>query len=130
MIELMLKVAAGAVTAVLCGALVRRGAAEFSLVLVLAALGWILLQTGKPLGGVLDVMKQLTRLGGLDSALTEPVVKVVGLSIITRVTVELCRGAGESGVAAVVELAGTVLALGAMLPLVGAVVELVAGLLG
>lgn len=127
--EVMLKVAAGAVTAVLCAAMVRRGAAEFALLTVLAALGWILLQTGKTLGTVLDVIKQLSQLGGLDTAVIEPVVKVVGLSIITRVTVELCRGAGESGVAAVVEIAGTVLALGAILPLVSAVVELIAGLL-
>lgn len=129
MIELMLKVAAGALTGVLCAAMVRRGGAEFALVVVLAALGWILLQIGKDLGRIVDMMGQLTRLGGLEGAIVEPVVKVVGLSIITRVTVELCRGAGEGGIAAVVEIAGTVLCLGAVLPLVSAVVELIAGLL-
>lgn len=127
--ELMLKVAAGAVTGVLCAAMVRRGGAEFALVLVLAVLAWILLQTGRELGRILSMMQQLSQLGGLDGPIVEPVVKVVGLSIITRVTTELCRGAGEGGIATVVEIAGTVLALGAVLPLVSAVVELIAGLL-
>ena len=129
MIELMLKVAAGAVCAVLCAVMVRRGAVEFALAVVLAALGWILLQTGKALSGVLEVMGRLVQLGGLETAVIEPVVKVVGLSMIARITAELCRGAGESGIAAAVELTGTVLALGAVLPLITAVVELIAELM-
>ena len=40
--EVMGKVAAAAVTAALCGAVVRRGAPEFGLLLTLAAGVWIL----------------------------------------------------------------------------------------
>ena len=60
----------------------------------------------------------------------EPVVKTVALSILTKLTVEICRSAGEGGVAAFVETAGTALALLAALPLVRAVAQLMGELLG
>ena len=59
----------------------------------------------------------------------EPVVKTVALSILTKLTVEICRSAGESGVAAFVETAGAVLALLVALPLVRAVAQLIGELL-
>ena len=71
----------------------------------------------------------LAQLAGLSEALLEPVVKTVALSILTRLTVEICRSAGEGGAAAFVETAGTVLALLAALPLVRAVAQLMGELL-
>ena len=66
---------------------------------------------------------------GLDEALLEPVVKTVALSILTRLTAEVCRASGEGGLAAFVETAGTILALGAALPLARAVTSLLAEML-
>ena len=62
-------------------------------------------------------------------ALLEPVVKTVALSILTRLTAEVCRASGEGGLAAFVETAGTILALGAALPLARAVTSLLAEML-
>ena len=59
----------------------------------------------------------------------EPVVKTVAVSILTRVTAEVCRSAGESGTAAFVETAGTLLALLVALPLIRAVTVLMAEML-
>ena len=66
---------------------------------------------------------------GLSEALLEPVVKTVALSILTRLTAEICRSAGEGGVAAFVETAGSALSLMAALPLVRAVAQLMGELL-
>lgn len=74
------------------------------------------------LGAVVALMEELTSLAGLSEELLEPVVKTVALSILTRLTAEVCKSAGEGGVAAFVETAGTVLALVVALPLVRAVV--------
>ena len=72
---------------------------------------------------------ELAEQAGLSEVLLEPVVKTVALSILTRLTVEICRSAGEGGVAAFVETAGAVLALLAALPLVRAVAQLMGELL-
>ena len=62
-------------------------------------------------------------------AYLRPRKKTVALALITRVTAEVCRSAGEGGVAAFVETAGAVLALTAALPLMGAVLTLLEELL-
>lgn len=130
MMELLIKLTVGAVVTALCAVVLRRNGGEFAMLLVLATGVWILTLLAQPLGEVVSCLARLARIAELDVQLIEPVVKVVGLSIVARIASEVCRAAGEGGVAAFVELAGTTLALVAALPLVNAVVEMIAGLLG
>lgn len=127
--ELMVKVAAGALTAAVLSAVLRRHVPELALLLTLAAGLWILFLTARSMEQTVQLLDELAHAAGFSELLLEPVFKTVVLSILTRLTAEICRGAGESGVAAFVELAGAVLALGAALPLVRAVVELMAEML-
>ena len=124
MMELMEQAAAVAVTAAVCAAVVRRGAPEIALVLGLAAGTWVLLSVLGSLEAVASLMEELSQLAGLDRAVVEPVFKTVALSILTKLTSEVCRTAGEGGIAAAVETAGTVLALAVALPLARGVLEL------
>lgn len=127
--ELLLKIAAGAVTAALCAMMLRRNAGEFAVLIMLAAGAWVLVMSAQALRDVVSALSRLARVAHLDSELVQPVIKVVGLSVITRVAGETCRAAGEGGIAAFVEVAGTVLALAASVPLVIGVVELLAEIL-
>jgi len=128
--ELMVRVAAAAVTAAVLSAVLRRNTPELSLLLVLSAGLWMLALAVNALGTALDVLRELTALAGVEEELLTPVVKTVALSLVTRLTAEICRGAGESGIAAFVETAGTVFALGVSLPMIRAVVILMGELLG
>ena len=56
-------------------------------------------------------MDELGERAGLSPAVLDPVIKTVGIAILTRISSEVCRDAGESGIAAAVETAGAVLAL-------------------
>lgn len=127
--EAMVKAAALALTAALCAGVVRRGAPELALLLALAAGGGILMLGMGALAQTADALERVADAAQLGDELVRPVVKTVALSLISRVTAELCRSAGEGGAAAFVELAGTVLALGAALPLAEGVLELMAQLL-
>ncbi len=127
--ETMARLAAVGVTAVVLSAVLRKNTPELALLLALAAGLWMLALVGAGLGAVVELMKELAGQAGLSEALLEPVVKTVALSVLTKLTVEICRSAGEGGVAAFVETAGTVLALLAALPLVRAVARLMGELL-
>ena len=127
--EAMVKVAALGMTAAVLGAVLRRHTPELALLLTLCAGLWMLHLVTEGLGAVLALLEELNGLAGLSEELLEPVVKTVALSILTRLTAEVCRCAGDSGVAAFVETAGTVLALTAALPLVRAVTVLMAEIL-
>ena len=127
--EAMAKLTAVGVTAVVLSAVLKRNTPELALLLTLAAGLWMLSLAAAGLGAAVRLMEELAQQAGLSEALLEPVVKTVALSILTKLTVEICRSAGESGVAAFVETAGAVLALLAALPLVRAVAQMMGELL-
>lgn len=125
----MLKVAAAAVAGALCAAVVKGSARQVALVLSLAAAALVL---GLALGAVEDVVAmagQLQDMAGLSPAVVAPVLKTVGIAILTHIAAQVCKDAGEGGIAAVTETAGTALALCAALPLLRAVLDTVAQLL-
>lgn len=128
--EVMVRVAAVGVAASVLGAVLRKSVPELALLLGLSAGVWMLWAAAGGLGAAAALMAELAELAGLSEELMEPVLKTVLLSILTHVTAEVCRAAGEAGVAAFVETAGTVLALAAALPLVRAVTVLLTQLLG
>ena len=61
--------------------------------------------------------------------MVEPVIKTAGIAIVTRLAADFCKDAKEGGLASAVELAGTALSLAAVLPLMGAVLDVLSGLL-
>ena len=129
MTERMLAISACAVAAAILSAVLRKNVPEIAFVLALTAGLCILSRVSGGVQAITDLMRELSRLSGVTEVLLEPVFKTVVLAILTRLTTEICRGAGENGIAAFVELAGTVLALLAAVPLMRAVMELMTELL-
>lgn len=127
--EAMAKLAAVGVTAVVLSAVLKKNTPELALLLALAAGLWMLAQAAAGLGAAVAMMRELAGQADVSEVLLEPVVKAVALSILTKLTAELCKSAGEGGVAAFVETAGAALALLAALPLVRAVAQLMGELL-
>lgn len=127
--ELLLKIVAGALAAAVCAAVLRRSAPEFAVPLVLTCGAWVVFMLAQAVGQTVQVLVRLAGTAKLESQVVEPVIKVVGLSVVTRVGAEVCRSAGEGGIAAFVEIAGTLLSLAAAMPLVNGVLELITELL-
>ena len=127
--ESVVRLAAAAVAAALCAVVVKQHAREVGAVLALAA-GALLL--GAALGAIEEVRALADELGelvGLSPAVLAPVLKTVGIAILTRIAAELCRDAGEGGIAAAAETAGAAAAVLAALPLLRAVLSTITGLL-
>lgn len=127
--ELLLKIVAGTLAAAVCATVLRRSAPEFAVPLVLACGAWIIYMLAQTVEQTVQVLVRLAGTAKLESYVVEPVMKVVGLSVVTRIGAEVCRSAGESGIAAFVEIAGTALSLAAAMPLVSSVLELITELL-
>ena len=123
------EIAALAVAAALCALVVKREAGGAALVLGLAAGAVILGQVLGAAEAVRALMDELGERAGLSPAVLDPVIKTVGIAILTRISSEVCRDAGESGIAAAVETAGAVLALWIALPLLRAVLDTATSLL-
>ena len=128
--ELMTQAAGICVIAALLGLVLRRGSPESSLLLALAAVSAILLALGKPLGELLAFLDELTEQAGVSPTLFRPLYKIVGIALVVKIGEGLCRDAGESALASVLELTGTVCALLAALPLLRSVLNLIGEPLG
>ena len=125
----VVKVAAAALLAALCAVVVRKQVPELAILLAVCGGGLILLYCSGALEAAVELLDQLAELGGLSPRVLTPMVKTVGIGMVTRLASSLCRDAQEGALAAVVELAGTALALAAVLPLMSAVLDLLAQLL-
>lgn len=125
----VMKVAATAIVAAVCAMVVRRQVPEIGLLLATCAGVLILLYCTGAIRAAVEMMDKLIETGGLSAAVLEPVVKVTGIAIVTRLAADLCRDAKEGALASVVETAGSALALLTVLPLMSAVLELLTGLL-
>ncbi len=123
------KAAAVAVIAALCAVVVKRETREIGLVLSLAAGAVILTLVLQAASGLGALLERLAGAAGLAPPVLAPVLKTVGISILTRISGELCRDAGEGGLAAFVEVAGAAMALLVTAPLLQAVLDTLSGLL-
>lgn len=119
------QIAAVAVAGAICAAVVKKQAPDMALVVTLCAVALILITAAAVLEPVRELMDALGEQAGLSAAVLAPVIKTVGIALLTRVCAELCRDANESGIAAAVEIAGGGCALLVCLPLFHAVLELI-----
>lgn len=125
----VMKVAAAGVIAAICAMVVRKQAPEVAIVLAICAGALILMYCSGALAAVVAFLEELVEAGGLSSKIINPVVKVTGIAIVTRLSADFCRDAKEGALAAVVETAGSALALLTVLPLMSAVLDLLSDLL-
>lgn len=119
------QVAAVAVTGALCAVVLKKQVPDLALVVTLCAVAVILGKAVTLLEPVRMLLDTLGESAGLSAAVLAPVVKTVGVALLTRVCAELCRDANESGIAAAVEIAGSACAMLVCLPLFQAVLELI-----
>ncbi len=114
-----------ALTGVFGAAVIKKGESALAQAMTVAVAVVVLFLTLGALEPVVAFFHELSAMSGLDTGLFSPVIKTVGIGIVTKIAAELCRDAHEGGVAATVELAGTAIALYVALPLLTSVMRLI-----
>ena len=126
--ETVLQIAAVCLVGAVLAAVLRQRSPEAALLLglaVCAVVGALLL---RGLADVLDMLEDLAAAGGLPPELLAPLVKTLGIALVSRLGTEICRDAGQGAMAAVLETAGAFGAVLVSLPLVRAAWELLRSL--
>ena len=126
--ELMIKAAAAALSAAAMVQLIKRSNPELSLLLSVCAVTVILIAAMGFLGGLKELTNAVKTIAGSNETLTGPVLKCVAIAIITKVTAELCKDASQGAAASAVELAGTVCAMSAAMPLIMSMLKMIGGM--
>ena len=120
----ILAIAAVGTVAAVCAVVVRKQVPELALLLAICAGVIILERCSGVLKATVEFMDKLSKMGGVETAAAASVIRVAGIAVVTRIGADFCRDAKESGLATVVETAGGLFALFAVIPLMTAVLEL------
>ncbi len=121
----LIQAAALGLVGAVVGLLLKKNAPELALAL---SLGICVLAAGlaselfTQLGEIVDLAREQT---GLSPAIVSPVLKCVGVGVVTRLAADLCKDAGQSAVASAVELCGAGCAMVTALPLLRSLLQMI-----
>lgn len=83
-----------------------------------------------PLGDLIALLRETAEQAGVGSGYFAIVLKVIGIAYLTQFGAQLCADAGESAIAAKIELAGKILMMTAAAPVLTGLLETVLHLVG
>ena len=124
-----MRVTALCLTGALLAVLLHRSGGEMALLLSLAVCGVVAMVLMEPLEELRDFWEDAAAWGELPVELFTPLIKTVGIALLSRTGSDLCRDAGEGAIASVLETAGAVAAIAVSLPLFRTAWELLRSLL-
>lgn len=126
---LALQLGALCLTGAVLAALLRSARPEMEILLTLGVCAAALLALIPAAQDTLDFLGQMAAWGGLSEDLLGPLLKTLGIALLCRVASAVCRDAGQSAMAALVELGGALSAAAVSVPLLRRVWELLTSLM-
>lgn len=115
--EVVIKVSVLAVFGAIIIVSLRRTVPELSVTASVALLAVLVLGAAGALGRVVALVYELAEWAGIDDKLIEPIVKTLGISIVTRLASDMCRESGVLSAASYVEFVGGAVAVSFAIPL-------------
>ena len=126
--NVLFKAAVAGVTGSVIALLLKRSAPELGFALNAAITLLAAVLAAELISGLAELLELVKEQSGLSPAVVSPVIKCVGVGIVTRLSSDLCRDAGQSAAASAVELCGTACAMVTALPLIRSLLQLVSDL--
>lgn len=124
----LVRLLAAAAIVLVCGQVIRGRTPALAVLLSIAGLLVLLEMLIPGLQTLRHTMDNLLLQTGLENHLFAPLLKVLAITQITRISAELCRDGGERGMAAKLELCGATASLICVLPLAWEALTLVGAL--
>ena len=123
--EIVLRAAAIGVVGSVLALLLKKNAPEMALLTILAAGLVVLYLSSGVCARITDAIREIAQNGGVASSYLAPVLKCVGIGLVTHLAAQVCRDAQQGSAASAVELCGTFCALYIALPLIESLLSMV-----
>lgn len=127
--DVIFQVSALSVLAAVCCCILRPYVGSIAVSISIIAGVLILLVALRFFKPIIEMLEQLRTLSGLSGTIAAPLIKVVGIGILTQIAGSICDDAGEHTLHQTVEIAGNVLSVYVSIPLLAAVLDLLEGIL-
>ncbi len=122
---LLMKAAAIGVAGAVITLLLKRSAPELGLAVSIAVSLLCALLASELISGLSEILELVKEQTGLSPAVVGPVIKCVGVGVVTRLAADMCRDAGQSAISSAVELCGAACALVTALPLIRSLLQMI-----
>lgn len=129
MMEPVWRILAAALLAAVLAVFLKKTSPDMAFLLTIAACCCLVGFISKFAGEIVEKFQTALGMIDLPEELFFPLVKTVGLAVLTKTAGDLCRDAGESGIGNLVETVGAFAAVALSLPLFAAAWELLQELL-
>lgn len=127
--EVLLKCAAVCVFCAVTGLLIRRQNPELSFLLSAAAVTAVMMAGLSLFDHVLNLMRQQARAFGITPETLRPMLKCLGIAVISRAGADLCRDASQTALAGALELTAGLCAAAVAAPMIAEVMNMIGGML-
>lgn len=128
--DTFLKISALCLVGSMTALLLKKDKQEISVVVVLLCCITAVFLSAEFLKPVLSFAEELESIVGLERAIVLPVIKAVGIGILTELVAAFCQEAGQTALCKTAELCGTFLAAYTALPLARSVLQTIKSLIG
>lgn len=102
----------------------------FAFAVSIAAGIYILLMAIQPLYEIINSLNILINSANISSEIYMPVIKVVGISLIIRISCAICKDAGQQALSTKIELIGSISCIILCFPLIEHLISLISDILG
>lgn len=123
--EYVVKSAVAAVVAAVLSLVIKKSNPELSLMLGILAALMAVYYASRAIGPVVDMVGELSHSAPLASSYYVPVLKCLGIGIVTQLGAGVCKDAGQAAAATGVELCGTAAAVLCTLPLIRSILAMI-----
>lgn len=103
---------------------------DMAVILSLAISIYILFLVLGRVSAVIETIAGIAGKAGVSNLYLNTIIKVIGVSYITGFTADLCRDSGEGALATKVELAGKAIIITMAVPIMLAIMDTIAGIIG
>ena len=127
--EVLIKTAVVGITGTIFAIVIKKFNGEISLLLVIALVSVIVYMAGDTAREIITYIKELSNETGMSALFISPVIKTVGIALVTEMTSKVCKDGGQSAVSSAIELVGALAALYVSMPVIRSVLDMLKGLL-
>ena len=126
--ELIFKAGAAALTALVAGILIKKSNPELASLLSICTVCMILFAAIGTSDGFRDLRTLVKRLSGSSEIYIAPIMKCLGISLVTRISSDLCKDMSQSAAASALEMTGALCAFSVVSPILLEILKLLGGL--
>jgi len=126
--DILIKVSGIAIVSAITAVIIKKHSPEIGIGLIVCSSAVVLWFALGIIKNIVDFFNKFSEYIKVFDVTFVPLIKIIAVSIISKLTADVCRDSGNAALASCMDLAGCVIAITLSLPLLTGVIELVSSI--